>query len=51
MRLLNEFRFFLGEKRFAALLWLLLITGLASTAALFADQAWSASVQTLADHA
>ncbi|PMB48286.1 hypothetical protein CEN41_01770 [Fischerella thermalis CCMEE 5330] len=48
MRLLNEFRFFLGEKRFAALLWLLLITGLASTAALFADQEWSSTVQTLA---
>lgn len=48
MRLLNEFRFFLGEKRFSALLWLLVITGLASTAALLVDQPWSPTAQSVA---
>ncbi len=48
MRLLNEFRFFLGEKRFSALLWLLLLTGLTSTAAALIDQAWSSTAQSLA---
>lgn len=48
MRFLNEFRFFLGSRRFNALLGLLLVTGLASTFFLFVNQPWSVTLQTLA---
>jgi hypothetical protein len=43
----NDFRIFLGRKRFRALAILLVSTGLLSTVALFINQEWSLSAQTI----